>query len=659
MRQPNILWLIAEDMCPNLGCYKDVDAITPNLDQLASEGLRYDMVTSCGPVCSAARTTLALGMFPPSVGTGNHRSHVKLPSNIKLFAQYMQEAGYFTAINKTDYNFQVEYDNHGMKGWDIEFDAKYFEDSADVPAAIQRAWKNRDDKPFFFMNTFAVTHQSKYGFPNKPEKHREMFIPRTKPKDYRDRNKLHIPAYHPDNKDTREIWGQYHECVTAMDRMVGETIEHLKADGLYEDTIIFFFGDNGMGIPSGKFNMWNEGTDVPLIVRVPDKYRHLTTVYDIGAVSHRAVTFIDFAPTALKLAEAEIPNYMQGESFLNPDNDKVPNVNFSYRNRIDSSCELVRSVRNQQYLYIRNFYPQKGWRYSPYIAISSPYFMASWDKEVGECQDDIRTYNRLKAFNMSKKPIEELYDLVNDKDQMNNLAYKQEYNEQLLFMRQEVHKNMIDLTDGGLIPEQVLKKMATGTTAYEVIHNKELYPLKDILDICNKMLDEEVKAEDYYTYLHADNPIIRYWGVQGIYAVGIYNRIIASKLKELLKDESVAVSLAAAETIIALTLDETDIVQAKEVLIDCLNCETDVLIPLETIDCMDRLGKSVKDLIPFTKRLLDMKAISQEKDADRYLHAVYSMSKLYAEKMGVPHEYNDDDIKFNERLYEFRRLNSL
>jgi hypothetical protein len=260
---------------------------------------------------------------------------------------------------------------------------------------------------------------------------------------------------------------------------------------------------------------------------------------------------------------------------------------------------------------------------------------------------------------MSKKPIEELYDLVNDPDQMNNLAYKQEYNEQLLSMRQEVHKNMIDLTDGGLIPEQLLKKMAIGTTAYEVIHNKDLYPLKDILDICSKMLDEEVKAEDYYTYLQGDNPIIRYWGIQGIYAVGIYDSIVASKLKELLKDESVAISLAAAETIIALTLDETDIVQAKEVLIDCLNCETDVLVPLETIDCIDRLGESVKDLIPFTKRFLDMQVISQEKDADRYLHAVYSMSKLYAEKMGMPHEYNDNDMDFNERLYELRRLNSL
>lgn len=653
MKKPNILWLLAEDMCPNLGCYGDADAITPNLDQLANEGTRYDHVSSCGPVCSAARTTLALGMYPPSVGTGNHRSHVKLPPTIKLFAEYMQEAGYYTAINKTDYNFQAEYIDGVPKGFDDTFKAKFFEDSEAVPKAIKDQWDKAGDKPFFFMHTYAVTHQSKYGFPNTPEAHRAEFIPRTTEDTYRDRDKLHIPSYHPDNSDTREIWGQYHECVTAMDRMVGETIDLLKADGLYEDTIIFFFGDNGMGIPSGKFNMWHEGTSVPLIIRVPEKYQDLATNYEPSSVSNMPITFVDFAKTALSLATAKVPDYMHGDNILNDQKTLERTASLSYRNRIDSSSELVRSLKDDRYLYIRNFYPQKGWRYSPYIGISSPYFMTSWDKAVEGCDQSVKAYNRLNAYNMSRKPVEELYDLSTDPDQMNNLAGDLNQLDQLLSMRVQVVEEMLKLNDGGLMPEQVMMDYAKSATAYEVIHNRDLYPLEEILDACNKMLDPETPIAYYESLLKHDNPSMRYWGVQGIYASG---SIDLGMLEPALADNSASVRLAAAETVVMLSVNDNLISKAKSIIKECLNNKTDILIPLEAIDCLDRLGKKAIDLIPETKHLMDREDITIEPDMDRYIAAITSLAKFYPEKMGKPHKYNDDEVKYNERLYEYRRL---
>lgn len=655
MNKPNILWILAEDMCPNLGCYGDVDAITPHIDGLAEEGIRYNHVSSVGPVCSAARTTLALGMYPSTVGTGNHRSHVALPDHIKIFSEYLQEAGYYTAINKTDYNFQVQYDGPYIKGWDTTIDVDYGGDSEAIANVLADTWqKRKDNQPFFFMHTFAITHQSKYGYPSTPEEHRKNIIPRIKHEEYRDRDTLHIPSYHPDNQETREIWGQYHETITTMDRMVGETMAKLKEDGLYEDTIIFFFGDNGMGIPSGKFNMWREGTSVPLVIRVPEKYQHLIEDYVPGSVKTGAVSFADFAPTALELAGVSVPECMQGKNFLSKTETKA--CTFSYRNRIDSSCELVRSVCDTQFLYIRNFYPQKGWRYSPYIAISSPYFMTQWEADVKKEYHADSPVNRKNCFFMPRKPIEELYDLKNDSDQMYNLAHDPVYQEKCLAMRTQLKEWMLSVRDGGLIPEQELKKLSKEATAYDVIQNEVLYPMEKVLNLCDTMLDHQKTVTELLKSLSDDHPVVRYWAVQAIYEKGSFNQEILEQLLLALKDNSEMVQLAAAETLIYATSQLEYTTQAKGVIIKCLTCDDDVLLPLEALDCLDRMGDKLVDLIPYTKHLIHEAEITKEKEMTRYKQAVLSSSKYVAEKMGVPHDYAGLNDKTIPRLIELRAL---
>ncbi len=659
MNKPNILWLMAEDMCPNLGCYGDIDAFTPNLDKLAKEGIRYENCSSVAPVCSAARTTLALGLYPPTAGVGNHRSHVAIPENIEIFSKYLQDQNYYTAINKTDYNFVERYNGDMIRGWDTVLDVNYALDTIDITNKMSEKWNNRPEgKPFFFQNTYAVTHQSRYGYPNNATLHRETFIPRTRSEDYRDRSKLTIPSYHPDTPDIREVWGQYHECITAMDRMVGETINKLKEDGLYEETIIFFFGDNGMGMPQGKFNMWDEGTRVPLIVRVPQKYQHMVKGYTAGKVEYGGVDFIDITTATLALGGAEIPEHIQGRDFLNLRDNEVKDENYSYRNRIDNSCEVVRSVRDSNYIYIRNFYPQKGWRYAAYSATESPWMNISMEVEAKKEYTLNSDINRKNAYFMPRKPIEELYDIKKDPDQMNNLAGEEEQQERLLKMRDKLKTWMLEICDGGLLTEQEMRKQAKklGLTAYEVIRDKKINPLEEIIKVCDKMFDDNLSVESFFQDLESENGTIRYWAIQGIHTKADFKKETIDVLIKALNDESEMVQLAAAEALADWGKDDKGSALAKDKIIEFLNNKDDVMLPLEAIDCLDRLGKKVSEAFPLTEGLMKIDQISDEADSERYRQAVVTVARFISEKYRLHHDYSELDEQTKERLLVIREL---
>ncbi len=651
-QKPNILFLLAEDMCPNLGCYGDVDAITPNLDELSNEGIRYTNANSAAPVCSAARSTLALGVYPFSVGVHNHRSNVLLPENIKVIAKYMSDLGYFTAINKTDYNF-VHKEGSGMvEDWDTVFSAPYFGDDEEIANCIKNTWREKSDKPFFFMHTFACTHQSRYGFPNDPVKHRETYAPRTSVSEYRDRSKLTIPKYHPDTPETREIWGQYHEVITAMDRMVGETIEHLKNDGLYEDTIIVFVGDNGMGIPGGKANMWNEGIYVPLIVRVPEKYQHLVRNYQSGSVQSSAVSFVDLPRTFIELAGGNPPSHMHGKNFLT--HDKFEKYSYSFRNRIDSISEFVRIAKSEDFIYIRNFFPQRGWRFSAYMEKMAPYFTSAWEKEVIAKGD--KSYNRKNAFFLPRKPMEELYDLKNDPCQMNNLALDPLHRKTLLEMRSGVINFMANHRDLGFIPETELARLAkeNNTTAFEIAQDEEKYPFEEIFEFVNKVVDNEMEEEDIEFALKHKNPIMRYWGIQTV--CYFEDRDFVPTLRKLLEDENASVKFAAAEALLNLSEDLQNVIPSKEVLKGMLHNKDNVMLPLDAADCLFRLKGKGADLIEETKDLYNSDNFNSKEDNGRYIAAITDIIEFYAEKEDKPFSYENSDPKMAERLLVIRDL---
>ncbi len=651
VRKPNILFLLSEDICPHLGCYNDPDAITPNLDILAGEGMIFENANSVAPVCSAARTTLALGVYPCSAGVGNHRSSVTLPEHINVISKYMGELGYHSAINKTDYNFAHESSNSYVEGWDTFLDAPFFIDDICIPNCMRDTWRKTDGKPFFFMNTFAVTHQSKYGFPNKAPEHRKKYIPRTREEDYRDRAQLNIPSYHPDNNDTREIWGQYHETITAMDRMVGETIAYLKEDGIYDDTIIIFVGDNGMGIPGGKANMWNEGVHVPMIVRIPDKYKYLAPNYIQGGTHKAETSFIDIPRTILRLAGGVAPEHMHGRDFLT---DSDVKYSYSYRNRIDTIPEFVRIVRSNDFIYIRNFYPHRGWRFSPYMVKMAPHFVSSWQEDVAKQQskDD---YTRKTAFFLNSKPAEELYDLRNDKAQMHNLATNPIHRDTLNEMRSVCINFMLSINDMGFIPEQLLNETAEkeGVTHFEMAQNKDFYPLDEIIALTNLVFEDTAPVEQIKTYLNHSNKTLQFWAIQLVKYFEL--NTLLQEVEALLDDPSVTIKVASAETIISMSDCETQIAKAKKEMALVLAIEDDALAVLDAGRSLYRLSEKAVDLIPLTQRLCDSKKVTTQKGQERVVQAVLDVATYTAEVAGIPFDYGTND-NINQRLVVLRDI---
>jgi len=274
---------------------------------------------------------------------------------------------------------------------------------------------------------------------------------RVKPEDRHDPAKADLPPYYPDTPIVRNDWARYNDLITAMDIQVADLLKQLDEDGLADSTIVFFYGDNGRGLPRGKRWIYDAGIHVPLIVRFPDRR-------DSGVVCDDLVSFIDFGPTVLSLAGVKVPAYMQGRAFLGGQKTEPRDYVFAARDRMDETYDIIRAVRDHSYKYIRNFKP--GRPYAQYIDYM----------EKMPTMQEMRRLNKAgqlvgpqKLFFLPEKPDEELYDLKADPHEVRNLAGSPEHRETLQRMRGVLEKWMKDTHDLGLIPEEELQeKMRPG-----------------------------------------------------------------------------------------------------------------------------------------------------------------------------------------------------
>ena len=303
--------------------------MTPNLDALCRRGSLYMNAWSSAPVCAPARTTIISGLYPPSTGSEHMRSLTRLPEGWKLFPGYLREAGYYCSNNvKEDYNLEKP-----PGTWD---------DSSD-----KAHWRNRAaGQPFFSIFNFVSTHESQL---------------RTRPHTWvHDPAKVRVPAYHPDTIEVRQDWAQYYDNITTMDGQAGRVLAELDKDGLRDDTIVFFYGDHGSGMPRNKRWPYNSGLNVCIAAAFPDKYRHLAPKdYVPGGKNNRLVGFVDLAPTMLSLAGIKPPDFYQGQAFMGPHEGPRRSFNFGFRGRMDERYDCVRTVRDARYVYVRNYMPHK------------------------------------------------------------------------------------------------------------------------------------------------------------------------------------------------------------------------------------------------------------------------------------------------------------
>ncbi len=424
--RPNILWISCEDICPDLGCYGDKYSHTPNIDKLAGEGIRYTHAFSVAGVCAPSRSAIITGMYPTTISTHHMRCKAVPPAYVKCFPEYLRAAGYYCTNNvKTDYNFDAP-----VTAWD--------------ECSNKAHWRNRaTGQPFFSVFNLTVTHESQIRC--KPEQF-ARHMAKVAPEDRHDPAKAVLPPYYPDTPIVRNDWARYHDLITAMDLQLADLLKQLEEDGLADKTIVFFFGDNGRGLPRAKRWTYDSGIHIPLVVRWPDRR-------NAGTVCDDLVSFIDFGPTVLSLAGVKVPAHMQGRPFLGEQKAAARDYVFAARDRMDETYDIIRAVRDKRFKYIRNFKP--GRPYAQYIDYMD---QMPTLKEMRRLNKEGKLTGPQKIFFLPEKPEEELYDCVEDPHEIKNLAGSPEHRETLVKMRKVLDEWMKDTKDLGLIPEEELNE---------------------------------------------------------------------------------------------------------------------------------------------------------------------------------------------------------
>jgi arylsulfatase A-like enzyme len=511
---PNILWITSEDNGPHLGCYGDQYATTPNLDALAKKGMMYTRAISNAPVCAPARTTIISGLYPPSTGAEHMRSMTRLPASFKMYPVYLRELGYYCTNNsKEDYNLMKEgevWNESGRKGH----------------------WRNRPEgSPFFAIFNFTISHESKI----RKRPHQQIHDPAN----------VRIPAYHPDHPEVRKDWAQYYDMITEMDKMVGDKLKELKDDGLEDDTIVFYYGDHGSGMPRNKRWPFFSGLNVPLIVHLPKKWAHLASPdFEVGGSSDRRVGFVDLAPTLLSLAGQKPPAHLQGHAFLGKHQAPPQEYGYGFRGRMDERYDMVRSVIGRQYIYIRNYMPHK--LYGQHVG----YMFVTTTTQVWKRLFDEGKLNEAQSHFWKVKPPEELYDLENDPDEVNNLINSKNHAQILKKMRQAHLDHIKKIIDVGFLPEGEIHERSQGSTPYEMART-EKYPFQRIMiaaDLASGLSSWATKP--LIGYLKDKDSAIRYWGAMGLLMRAKQGVSAAGKqLEDALDDNSLYVRVIAAEAL--------------------------------------------------------------------------------------------------------------
>ncbi len=560
--RPNILWLVNEDSGPFLGCYGDPLARTPTLDRLASKGVLFERCFA-QPVCAPSRFTLITGMYAATCGPAEHmRAKGKIPGWLRGFPAHLRKAGYYTSNNaKTDYNAPIDM----KEAWDA--------------SSRNAHWRNRSNpkQPFFSVFNHEVTHESCLF----PVEEQTLDFPPTDPA------KVRIPPYQPDTPEIRADWARHYNHIALMDAQVGAKLRDLEQSGLADNTIVFYYADNGGVVPRSKRFLQRSGTHVPLIVYFPPKWRHLAPAAP-GSRIKEPVSFVDFAPTVLSLAGVKIPDYMMGRAFAgaakSPPNEYV----FCTRDRMDERYDMMRSLMSHRYLYIHNYRPEL-----PYVQRLSYQFQArgyqSWAREAATGHLTPAT-----AQFWGEKPTEELYDLVADPDNVHNLVNDPAYREALEKMRAEMKRRVLAIKDNGFIPE------GSPLEGYEASRQPGAVPFERVVDLAN--LASERKADNLPRLTEAlddPNEAIRWWGALGCAMLRKQAAPAEAALRKRLVDPSGAVQSAAANALAQLGHVET----ALPVLERWITCTNETFYVLHAANVLIRLGEAGRPLLPLMKKL--------------------------------------------------------
>jgi arylsulfatase A-like enzyme len=414
--RPNILLLMAEDLSPRVGAFGDAVAVTPALDRLAAEGVRFPNTFTTAGVCAPSRAALITGVHQMAIGAQHMRSGdagylAVPPPDVKAFPELLRRAGYSTFTDfKLDYQFSGTLAASGpFTIWDAEGRGTDWRDP-------------RIGRPFFGLVNFHVTHESalfpRGGLPRSATHlvfqalylyeflgHRSVMKP----------ERVNVPPYYPDTPTVRATLARHYDNIHRMDEQVGEIRRRLREDGLADSTILIWTSDHGDGLPRAKRELYDSGIRVPLIVYWPEALRPADV--EPGSTDEQLVSFVDLAPTILGLAGVEAPDTMVGRVFTGSSPSSPPrSYVYAAKDRIDEVEGRERAVRDARFKYIRNFHAgEPGARrvkFRDHLAMMEELWSLHAEGRLEEAA----------ARWFAPRPAEELYDTLNDPHEIHDLA---------------------------------------------------------------------------------------------------------------------------------------------------------------------------------------------------------------------------------------------
>jgi arylsulfatase A-like enzyme len=594
--RPNILWLVSEDNNPfaGIGAYGDRLARTPSIDGLARRGLLYTHAYANAPVCALSRFGILTGAYPESYAPAQHmRAFARVANLLTGYPEYLRQSGYYCSNNeKTDYNCDID----ARTIWN--------------DSSANGHWRNRPEgAPFMSVFNHMISHESVINrqpgpghvVRSLPAHLQDMPVSRVAPEDVR------VPAYLPDTPDVRRDIANYYGRLEQLDTQIGARLAELGADGLADDTIIFYYSDHGGVFPRSKRFCYEEGLRACLIIVLPPRYAHLAPA-PMGSEVDTPVSLIDLPPTLMALAGIAQPSQMAGAPMLGRNLPRRSPYVFGARNRMDERYDMTRTVTDGRYRYIRNYTPHRPWGQN---------YSNAW-LNVGY-QEWERLYlagalSPTQARFFQTKPYEELYDLGADHDEISNLAAHSEQQARLADFRRALDMHMLAIGDNGFIPEgSPLEEHAARSVV-------GAYPLRRIMEFASAAAQrDESHLEDFQAGLTHANEVVRYWCAVGVLALGERSSSAWPILQQAMReDPSPHVRIVAAEAM-ARNGATTD---ALEVLSEFL---THPLYPvrLQAIEALTFVGPSARAVLPAIEAAMETNLQDWTlRAAARYLHAV-------------------------------------
>jgi arylsulfatase A-like enzyme len=495
-QHPNIVWITIEDTSPDfIGCYGNKQVKTPNIDGLAAEGILFTNAYSTNTVCSPSRHTIITGVRTVEDGCGNHRSTFKIPEYVKGFASYLKTAGYFTSNNqKTDYNI-ADSKSFIAQNWTMQGG------KADFTKRENKA------QPFFSIFNFNESHQSRT-VGNTKDWYEKNILNQLTPDEIIKPEGLEVPPFYKNNDNNRKNIARLYNALQVTDKKVGNIIQLIKDAGEWENTIVFFFSDHGQGMPRFKTNSSRLGAQVPMVVRIPEKLKHLFSLSPSNRFDE-LVTFEDLAPTIISIATNEQKlDYMKGRIFMGAKKEKTDSIFWCSRDNTDEVIDMGRTVIKGDFVYTRIYYP--------HLAVLQQQAYYNRSEMLVQMRSDFKnqTLDSLQASIFMPRSAEYLFNKKTDKWETINLADDKKYVTLLNEMRNLLKQKQLQYADMGFIPETVLAQININNVLLN--WKQKNYDVNKYRNVAEMVGRGKTFLHQQLKLLNDKDSLIRYWAIIGL-----------------------------------------------------------------------------------------------------------------------------------------------